>query len=366
MPSSNPYNFGPHEMAVAPSNGQVIYIGTTNQGIYKSIDGGTSWLGRVDRNSYDCSGRLVDTNAFGVASGRNWALAVDPGNPDIVYTTAGFGHIQGVWKSTDGGVSWRQKLCPGSVRQSGGIQGDIGAIHIDPNNPLHLLVATHSAWQGGGYTGGDSGLYESTDGGESFSPHAPTAFPGVGTHLWVSFLGRRDDGNVDTEGRYWILNSQTGGAWRTTDAGASWQAVNWVPAGRRTKSHAGSGLYRSRANVLYLGFDYLVGRSEDNGRTWRDANLPQGPDGYAGIVGDGTYIYAMPSNTGLSTTFSNTGIGAPFMYSLESDGTQWAPYNDQRFSNGPLRMAFDPVRRQVFAVMWCAGVWRLSVGVPGP
>src|SRR6185437_5666272 len=95
-------------MAVAPSNPKIIYVGTgdsaprntvlTGEGMYKSTDGGKTW-------------KFIGLGETHIIS---WIL-VDPQNPDVVYAAA-LGHLfgtnpdRGVFKSTDGGQTWKKIL----------------------------------------------------------------------------------------------------------------------------------------------------------------------------------------------------------------------------------------------------------------
>ncbi|MBV8594777.1 MAG: hypothetical protein JOZ50_00855 [Candidatus Eremiobacteraeota bacterium] len=122
-------------LAVAPSNPLIIYAGTgesdirgdiiTGDGVYKSTDGGKSWRPAGLRDTHTTS-----------------ALLVDPKNPNIVYASS-MGHVfapnaeRGVYKSVDGGRTWRKVLF---------VNPDTGAIDLvmDPNHASVLYAAT---WQ---------------------------------------------------------------------------------------------------------------------------------------------------------------------------------------------------------------------------
>ena len=149
-------------MAVAPSNPNVIYVGTgdsaprntvtTGQGMYKSTDGGKIW-------------KYI---GLGGTHTINW-IVVDPNNPNIVYVAA-LGHLfgpnaeRGVFKTTDGGKTWKKVLY---------INQHTGAVTLamDPNNPQVLYASTwqfsrrHWTFSSGG---SGSGIYKTTDGGKTW------------------------------------------------------------------------------------------------------------------------------------------------------------------------------------------------------
>src|SRR5947208_335040 len=150
-------------LAVAPSNPDIIYVGTGEaaprgdmtygDGVYKSVDGGRTWS-HVG---------LRDTRQIG-------ALIVDPKNPDIVLVAA-LGHAfgpnteRGVFRTADGGKSWRKVLY--KDEQTGAID-----VSFDPHNPSIVYAALWQArrlpWNFSS-GGPGSGLYRSTDGGASIS-----------------------------------------------------------------------------------------------------------------------------------------------------------------------------------------------------
>jgi photosystem II stability/assembly factor-like uncharacterized protein len=155
-------------IAVAPSDPNVIYVGTgepdiRNQhsygiGMYKSVDAGKTWT-HIGLTDSEHIGRIV----------------VDPANPERLYVAA-LGHIydanaeRGVYRSTDGGKSWKKVLFNASD------PGNVGAIDIaiDPKD-AHVLYASLWAtrrppWAvyAPSYMPG-SGLYKSTDGGDHWT-----------------------------------------------------------------------------------------------------------------------------------------------------------------------------------------------------
>src|SRR5215510_4086084 len=146
-------------LAIAPSNSDIIWVGTGDasctrsaypgNGIYKSIDGGTNWQYMGLRDSQHIA-RIV----------------VHPTNPNIVYV-ASMGHLfstneeRGVFKTTDGGATWKKVLY---------LNERTGAadLVLDRSNPNTLYAATYECirhpWrlEDGGPA---SGIYKSTDGG---------------------------------------------------------------------------------------------------------------------------------------------------------------------------------------------------------
>ncbi len=203
-------------IAVAPSNPNVIYAGTgeadirqdmnTGDGIYRSTNAGKTW-------SY-----------AGLRQTRTtMSLVVDPRNPDVVYA-ASMGHVfapnpeRGVFKSEDGGKTWRRVLFVDD--KTGGVD-----LAIDPSNPRVLYAAM---WQAQRYPwalisgGPGSGLYKSTDAGEHWTKISGR--PGFATGLLGKIgvsLSTRDPRVV-----YAIVQAHDGGVFRSDNGGTTWQHVN--------------------------------------------------------------------------------------------------------------------------------------------
>jgi hypothetical protein len=68
-------------------------------------------------------------------------------------------------------------------------------------------------------------------------------------------------------------------------------------------------------------------------------------------------MYAQVANTGQN----GTNTAQSYIVSNEDDGVNWTTFNDQTFSDGPYRMAFDEVKRIVYSANWNDGVWALLV-----
>ncbi|HVZ78341.1 MAG TPA: hypothetical protein VG818_10205, partial [Gemmatimonadaceae bacterium] len=151
-------------ICVAPSAPDVVYVGSGEctlrdsvgygNGMYKSTDGGRTWthIG------------LADTQHIG-------KVAVHPKNPDIVFVAA-IGHMyaaneeRGVFRSTDGGKSWKKVLYKNA---------DVGAIEvvIDPTNPQVVYAGLWNTRRPPWFTyaptnGPGGGIYKSTDGGNTW------------------------------------------------------------------------------------------------------------------------------------------------------------------------------------------------------
>ncbi|GIH08918.1 hypothetical protein Rhe02_69850 [Rhizocola hellebori] len=204
--------------------------------------------------------------------GRLIDVVVDPRTPGIVYAAAGTG---GVWKSTDGGVTfaaaWSDKL-PQSM----------GALTITPDGTLYAGTGEPDHGGGGSYYG--AGVYRSTDGGASWSSLGLTDTGAVGRigvdpadprRILVAAQGRL----FDTTGERGVYLSEDGGAsWRQVlqgrndSTGAIDLAIN--PADPNIVLAAMWDKLRFPDGREYGGPGSGVYRSTDGGRTWARAGAP--------------------------------------------------------------------------------------------
>ncbi|UCG23194.1 MAG: glycosyl hydrolase [Chloroflexota bacterium] len=202
-------------IAVAPSDANVIYVGTGEHtiridvshgdGVYKSTDGGDSW-----RNV-----GLTDTRHIA-------KIRIHPQNPDLVYVAA-LGHAfgpneeRGVFRSQDGGQNWEKVLH---------VSDKAGAVDLamDSNNPRILYASIYETYRhfwtlSSG--GPDSGLYKSTDGGDTWQKLSDNkGFPkGIKGKIGVALSPAKT-------GRVWALvEAEEAGLYRSDDGGESWQML---------------------------------------------------------------------------------------------------------------------------------------------
>jgi photosystem II stability/assembly factor-like uncharacterized protein len=246
-------------IAVAPSNANVIYVGTGESdirsqhsygiGMYKSMDAGKTWT-HIGLEATRQIGRVV----------------VDPANPNRVYVAA-LGHVydanpdRGVYRSVDGGATWKKVLFKTNDPDN------VGAIDvaIDPRNPRVLyasLWATRrppwSVYAPTNLPGG--GLYKSTDGGDTWKQLAG----GLPTDQFVGRIGIAV--SPSNPKRLWAVVDDLGsgvarGGGGRGAAAAAAPAEGAAPAagGRR-----GGGAASSTGGGVYL--------SDDAGATWKLVN----------------------------------------------------------------------------------------------
>jgi len=331
--------YGYNAIAVDAFTPDTVYLGTNHQGIWRSTDAGLTW-------AY----RSTGTGSSQLLGGGNWTLAVDPFN-GAIYTTVGHG-AQGVWKSTDGGVNWVDTFNSTISTLVG--TNDIYTISADPHLEDHLLVTFHYYWTNPVPDSG-SGICESFDGGATWTAHFPPAGSawGAGNGVWFG-----NDSNT------WVFGSQNDGFWITHDGGDTW--AQWTAL---TMAHGAThALTRTPSGVLLVAVDQTVFRSTDNGYTW--VNVGTGLSGgyFQAVASDGVNMFT-------AAAFPTNGDNGdhPWLSKavLASAGTAWttfgpAPMSAEGQRNGPVQAAFDTVTGVIYTANWRGGVWRLQGTPPEP
>ena len=280
-------------LAIAPSDHQVIYVGTGEaaprgditygDGVYKSVDGGKTWT------------------HVGLAGSRQiGALIVDPRNADTVLVAA-FGHAfgpnkeRGVYRTTDGGRTWTRTLY--RDEETGAID-----VSFDPNDPSIVYAALWQARrQPWNFSSGGpgSGLYRSSDGGVTWTRLTGNGLPeGILGRIHVSVSP------ADSQRVYAMIEAHAGGLYRSDDGGVHWARVSddgrltqraWYfstiladPKHVDTLYAENTGLFRSTDGGKT--FELLPARHGDHHGLWIDPTNPdriiESSDGGASISFD--------------------------------------------------------------------------------
>ncbi|MEP0212219.1 MAG: glycosyl hydrolase [Cellulophaga sp.] len=294
-----------------PNKPNLFYFGATGGGVWKTEDGGRSWgnisdgffggsIGAIEVAQSDPNIIYVGggektlrgnvSSGYGVwkteDGGKTWSSAglsksrhiprikIHPKNPNIVYAAV-LGNIykpteeRGVYKSTDGGKTWRKTLF---------VNSNAGAVDLmlDPNNPRVLYASTWRAKRTpySLSSGGDgSALWKSTDSGESWTEISKNeGFPkdtlGI---IGVTVSPKNSE-------RVWAIveNKNKGGLYRSDDGGKKWTQVN---AERKLRQRAWyyTRLYADTedVNTVYV-LNVQYHKSTNGGKTFSTFNAPHG------------------------------------------------------------------------------------------
>lgn len=334
--------YGAHSVALDPNHTGTAYLGTSSLGIWKTLDCGSSWL-KSDTGS----------GSADLDSGRQWTFVVDPVESQVLYTTPGYGK-EGLFKSSDGGTNWTQ-VFPSDLQASLPYGGWVEKISLDPRDHLHLVISFHidckHAPSGGHACADGSGndcwacMAETPDGGGSWKPLTH------GAQSWSE-----GDGQTVLAGSTWLYgafggNGASGGIWRTSNAGASWQQVY-------TGSASGAALIAKDGTYYVAGQGGLLHSSD--GISWMPvANSPGGNtvNGALFIVDTGTTLYASAGQYGGMEPSVGWYSSAP-----DSNPSQWAPaFNFAVMDHGGSTLAYDPDHHLLYSANLTSGLWRVVI-----
>ncbi|NNJ87975.1 MAG: glycosyl hydrolase [Eudoraea sp.] len=290
------------DIAIHPDDSSVWYVAVGSGGVWKTENSGTTWTPLFDKEvSYSIGCLTIDPNnpstiwvgtgenvggrhvAYGDGiyrskdGGKNWEnmglktsehiseIIVHPTDPDVLWVASqgplwSKGGERGLYKSTDGGASWKNVL-------KGNEWTGVTDIMMDPRNPDRLYAATWqrhrtvAALMGGGP---DSGLHRSEDGGETWEK--------LSTGLPKSNLGKIgiaiSPQQPDVLYAAIELDRTKGAVYRSEDRGSSWKKMSNTVSGG-TGPHYYQELYASphAFDRLYL-MNVRILTSNDGGKTF--------------------------------------------------------------------------------------------------
>ena len=281
-------------IAVAPSDPNIVYVGTgesdirsnlsSGNGVYKSVDGGATWMHLG----------LDDTRQVS-------RIVIDPQNSNVVYIGA-LGHAygpnaeRGVYKSVDGGMHWNKVLYQGPEI---GIS-DLAICSLNPNILFAGTWHTHRPpWSTyAPIDGPGSGLYRSQDGGKAWSRLHSRGLP-EGDWGRIGFAVASDGRRV-----YALISGNKAGLYRSEDGGDSWALVNADPRlTSRAWYFSGITIDPKNPDVIYIP-NVALYRSEDGGKTISIVRGAPGGDDYHQIWIDPKNSSSMVLGTDQGTTIS--------------------------------------------------------------
>ncbi len=219
-----------------PKDPDVIYVGTQNAGVYKSIDGGSSWQPAHQ----------------GLGGAWVSSLVIDPQNPQTLYAGIALG---GVYKTTDGGSNWYSK--------NDGINTDgwewVSIVVVSPEDSQKI------------YYSQSYNLYTSTNGGETWTEILSGGSENTGCPRLIGSLVVDPTNpatllafNLENPGEDIVCQN---GVYKSSDGGNSWtlslqvEPVFGLQRSTLVFDHAGKNLYAVEKNSVY--------RSTDHGETWQ-------------------------------------------------------------------------------------------------
>ncbi len=337
-------------VAGVPGEPDLYYFGATGGGVWKTMDGGLTWdnvsdgyfggsIGAVEVAQSDHNVIYVGggeqtvrgnvSSGYGVwkteDAGKTWKslgldksrhisrMRVHPKNPDIVYAAV-MGNLykpteeRGVYKSTDGGESWKKVLFANNMA---------GAVDLtfDPNNPRIMYASTwriertpYSLNSGGE----GSALWKSTDSGETWTEISNNEGFATDTLGIIGVAVSPKNSN-----RVWAMveNKEKGGLYRSEDAGKTWSLIN-SDRSLRQRAWYYTRIYADTENedVVYV-LNVSYHKSTDGGKTFESSNAPHGDHHDLWIAPEDSNRMVMADDGGAQVTYDG--------------GQTWSTMNNQ-------------------------------------
>ncbi len=265
------------DIAVVPGRESTWYVAVASGGVWKTTNAGTTWAPVFDSEGVYSIG----------------CVTVDPNNPYTVWVGTGENNSQrsvsygdGVYKSLDGGKSWKNVGLKTSEH--------VGKIVVDPKDSDVVYVASQGPlWS----SGGERGVFKTTDGGKTWKPSLTISENTGASDLWMdprdpkvlwatSYQRRRHVWGM-------VHGGPEGGIWKTTDAGATWRKIEkGIP--KADLGRIGLAVSPADPDVLYALVeatdpkDRGTYRSTDRGESWTRVGeyCANGPQYYNELVPD--------------------------------------------------------------------------------
>src|SRR5579863_2336382 len=237
-----------NSIAIDTRNNNTLYAGAAEGGVWKSTDGGTTWKPLTDAQP----------------SMANGAIALDPSNPDIVYVGTGEENFAidsyygaGILKSTNAGATWTNIVGPF-------LHAYIGGMAVSPTNNQVLLCSS------------DMGIWQSTDGAATWT----LVLSGTGTAV----LFDPTNGQIAYAALGMPFGAFENGVYKSTDGGQTWHSIRGSGANALPITDVGRislAIAPSSPSTLYAAYhNYTDGslmdifKTTDGGNLWNPTNAP--------------------------------------------------------------------------------------------
>lgn len=330
-------NFGTKTVQSNPHRPQDMYTFFFCQGVYKSTDYGLTWTGPINTGE---NGNAINDCAGGITLGPT-----NDTTPPILYLSCIRGSALGFWRSIDGGVSWVNIVVTNTLETSSG--QEFYPPVVDPYDSQHLLMAGHA----------NNYLLESSNAGDSWRTITPDngmlTDSGTGAPVFIN------TGSAEQTRRTWLwLSAQQGGSvgtWRTTNAGDTWVHVEknehingalqvWQP-GTNGEIFVPGAYSDLGPGVLY---------SDDYGVSWQHVGLQTDA---AIVIGTSRNVYSM---YGWAIGAGNLVNPSLQVSPLPGTGAWQRQDTPPEMTQGPAQAAVtnDGTNNIIVTASYNAGLWR--------
>lgn len=283
--------------AMHPADQETIYVGTLENGIFKTTDGAETW-------------RHLEFPPIKV-----YGLAIDPGNGERIFATGVYENIGKIYRSDDGGGHWKETYTepgPDTV---------VTALALNPDKPALMMAGTSTGV-----------VIQSGDGGATWKNILLARGPVTKAFFEKGLPGMRVL-LVFNEGT--MVSQDGGGEWQDNTEGAQPYASG------RKETVWPEDLFTltqdpQNTALLYGGGSNGLFRSADRGQTWSEVNIIESSKKFP--------IRAIAVNPQNANEIVY-GSGAAF-YKSNDGGTQWSA-TDLKIGRGMSTLAYDPLRPQI-------------------
>lgn len=331
-------------IAIDPKNPNTIYVGTGEgsrcalcyygAGLLKSTNGGASWTvipGPV---------AIRDPKIPAFQNAAFTRIAIDPVNTSTLYvaTTVGVtstatveqtqttvGQV-GLWKSTDGGATWRN-LDPGGTAGAFTVHDVI----IDPRNNNRIYAGARTIGIFVSDQGGEPGTWQMlTNGLPNLGPD-PAGPSGMSPYRRVAMVAGATSSNTTLYAAFAATNSTLLGIYRSTDSGNNWTQVTSPQQAGQTNYNLDIAMDPGDPNTVYYATQAndtnsggTLFRSRDGGQNWTDLSRGDGSTG--GLHADTHQIVLAPNNGNILFTGNDGGIWRT--NGAKAETVSWTQLND--------------------------------------
>lgn len=253
-------------LVVSPTNPDIVYVGTEGNGAFKSTDGGENW--NWLRRGF-LTGKACDSSQE--SYGKIYDLVINPKNENIMYAAVTCGpespeqSMGGVYKSTDGGQNWVQKI-------SGLPNAGINSIALDSKNPDIIYIGTNNEKPAPSGQELPGGIFKSSNGAESWEA---LDIPAKGQKNRIDSIVIKNGivfaiGCKYTEGENQRIpdSANAMGLIKSLDSGKTWQVVN--PPGAYIENFDVSADGRTIIAAEDKNGGYM---STNGGESWKSLNI---------------------------------------------------------------------------------------------